>query len=410
MSNFDELPVWREPDFRGRMPWYRAVSANRLPAKYLIAARVGAGCRLDAPEPELWAAFDAATEKFLCLRDEIRRAPRALADRAKPSLLDLAAELARRMLTHCNFCKWECGVDRSVGAKLGACKLAAETRVGSWFHHHGEELVYRGRNGSGTIFFTSCNMRCAFCQNGDISTDRLNGAPVTAGMLAAMAWRLRAEGCHNVNWVGGDPAIHLHTIVEAIAQLEELEPRAAQLDAAFATKADGFRHHRLAPEGARYAGRFNVPMLWNSNFYLSDEAMRLLRVLIDVWLPDHKFGPGRCAIELARTPRYWETVNAHLLKLRDWGEDFTIRHLVMPGHVDCCTLPVLEWIAANLPGVPVNVMDQYHPDNYCDPANEKYQERYAPLARRPSPREIGAAYAHAKRLGIAFESMSLERR
>jgi putative pyruvate formate lyase activating enzyme len=406
---FDELPVWREPDFRGRMAWYRAVSANRLPAKYLIAARVSAGCPLDAPEAELWTAFDAATEKFLSLREEVRRAPRPLGNRANPSLLDLAAELARRMLTHCNFCKWECGVDRSVGAKLGACKLAAETRVSSWFHHTGEELVYRGRQGSGTIFFTSCNMRCAFCQNGDISTDRLNGEPVTARMLAAMAWRLRSEGCHNVNWVGGDPAIHLHTIVEAIAQLEELEPHTAELDAAFATKADWFLHAPVAPEGARYAGRFNVPMLWNSNFYLSDEAMRLLRVLIDVWLPDHKFGPGRCAIELARTPRYWETVNAHLLKLRDWGEDFTIRHLVMPGHVDCCTVPVLEWIAATLPGVPVNVMDQYHPDNYCDPANEKYQERYAPLARRPSPKEIAVAYAHAERLGIAFKAMSLER-
>jgi putative pyruvate formate lyase activating enzyme len=389
-QGFDELPVWQEPDFRNRMQWYRAVGANRLPAKYLIAARVGAGCALDAPEPELWAAFEAATQKFLGLRDEIRGGRRLPQRREGASLLDLAAELARRMLAHCNFCKWECGVDRSVGAKLGACKLGSETRVGSWFHHTGEELVYRGRQGSGTIFFTSCNMRCAFCQNGDISTDRLNGEPVSARVLAAIAWRLRAEGCHNVNWVGGDPAIHLHTIVAAIAALEGLEP--------------------LAPEGASCAGSFNVPMLWNSNFYLSDPAMELLRVLMDVWLPDHKFGPGRCAIELARTPQYWDTVNGHLLKLRDWGEDFTIRHLVMPGHVECCTIPVLDWIAANLPGVPVNVMDQYHPDNYCDPANANYRERYAPLARRPSRKEIYAAYAHAQRLGIPFQSMSLERR
>ena len=386
---FEELPVWRHADFRGRILWYRAVSANQLPAKYLIAARVPAGCALNAPEPELWSALDAATENFLALREQLRRAPSPLSPRLNGSLLDLAAELARRMLTHCNFCKWDCGVDRSAGAKLGACKLASETRVGSWFHHHGEELVYRGRQGSGTIFFTSCNMRCAFCQNGDISTDRLNGDPVDARTLAAIAWRLRAEGCHNVNWVGGDPAIHLHTIVESIAQLEELEP--------------------AVPPSARYGACFNVPMLWNSNFYLSDEAMRLLRVLMDVWLPDHKFGPGRCAITLARTPHYWETVNAHLVRLRDWGEDFTIRHLVMPGHVECCTRPVLEWVAANLPGVPVNVMDQYHPDNYCDPGNAKYEERYTPMARRPSPREIGAAYAHAKRLGIPFEAMSLER-
>src|SRR5437870_3282217 len=122
---FEDLPVWRHADFRGRMLWYRAVSANQLPAKYLIAARVPAGCALDAPEPELWAAFDAATETFLSLRNEIRQAPRPLTRRVDPSLLDVAAELARRMLTHCNFCKWDCGVDRSAGAKLGACKLAA---------------------------------------------------------------------------------------------------------------------------------------------------------------------------------------------------------------------------------------------------------------------------------------------
>jgi putative pyruvate formate lyase activating enzyme len=389
--------------------WYRAVEGNRLPAKYLIAARVPIPGALDAPESLLWQAFDAATQRFLELKESVQAGASLPASRVKPSLLDLAAELARRMLTHCNFCRWECGVDRSVGAKLGACKLAGETRVASWFHHTGEELVYRGRHGSGTIFFTSCNMRCAFCQNGDISTDRLNGEAVSARTLATMAWRLRAEGCHNVNWVGGDPAIHLHTIAEAIAQLEELEPSADELARAFATKADWFARGTLAPGASSHEGRFNAPMLWNSNFYLSDEAMKLLRVLMDVWLPDHKFGPGRCAIELARTPHYWETINSHLAKLRDWGEDFTIRHLVMPGHVECCTAPVLEWIADNLPGVAVNVMDQYHPDNYCDPGNPNYRSRYAPLARRPSRAEIRAAYAHAERLGLPFETLSYER-
>ena len=80
------------------------------------------------------------------------------------------------MLGHCNFCRWDCRVDRREGTKLGACKLGSATRVSSHFHHPGEELVYRGLDGSGTIFFTSCNMRCAFCQNGDISTDKDNGA------------------------------------------------------------------------------------------------------------------------------------------------------------------------------------------------------------------------------------------
>ena len=139
------------------------------------------------------------------MRDEgADPAPRAV----NHSLLDLCRELAWRMLGHCNFCRWDCRVDRSQGSKVGACKLGAATRVSSYFHHPGEELVYRGTEGSGTIFFTSCNMRCAFCQNGDISTDKDNGEVVDARTLATMAWLLRMEGCHNVNWVGGDPTIH----------------------------------------------------------------------------------------------------------------------------------------------------------------------------------------------------------
>jgi hypothetical protein len=71
---------------------------------------------------------------------------------------------------------------------------------------------------------------------------------------------------------------------------------------------------------------------------------------INVWLPDFKFGPGRCAIKLARTPRYGETVTRRLTQTHDWGEDLTIRHLVMPDHVECCTYPVIDWLAENMAG------------------------------------------------------------
>src|SRR5688500_7661617 len=192
MSAFDALSFWRDADFRGRMAWYREVAANRLPAKFRICAALPAGVALDAPEEELWRALEAATPEFLELRERIREG-RALGREAPtPSLLDLIAELGRRMLAHCNFCRWDCRVDRTSGAKFGACKLAAPTRVSTYFHHPGEELVYRGVAGSGTIFFTSCNMRCAFCQNGDISTDKDNGEVTDARTLAAMAWLLRA--------------------------------------------------------------------------------------------------------------------------------------------------------------------------------------------------------------------------
>ena len=168
-----------------------------------------------------------------------------------PSLLELCRELAYRMLGHCNFCPWDCRVDRVAGTRFGACKLAAGSRVSSYFHHTGEELFYRGSEGSGTIFFTSCNMRCAFCQNGDISTDKDNGEETDPRTLAAMAWTLRREGCHNINWVGGEVVIHLHSIVDAIALLgRDYTPTQAELARARKTKADRFFWFDEVPDAA----------------------------------------------------------------------------------------------------------------------------------------------------------------
>jgi putative pyruvate formate lyase activating enzyme len=410
MVDLGDLPIWREPDLDGRMPWYRAVADNRCPAKFRIANRVSVEVPLDAPEDELWRELDAKIPVFLNLWERIRRRRGDLSRGARPekNLTDLCRELAYRMLAHCNFCRYDCQVDRTKGEKFGTCKLASESRVSTYFHHRGEELIYRGTRGSGTIFFTSCNMRCAFCQNGDISTDKNNGQITTPQALATMAWLLRMEGCHNINWVGGDPTIHLHTIVHAISLLEDFEPTRAELAAVLRLKADRYFGFLLDRSYGEHEGAFNAPMLWNSNFFMSPEAMKLLRILMDVWLPDFKFGPGRCAALLAKTPFYWETVTENLRLLRDWGEDFTIRHLVMPQHVECCTRPVLEWIARNMPEVPVNIMDQYHPDNFCDPANPKFNEKYRQLARRAWREEILGAYRYGRELGIRFAALSYE--
>ena len=409
MGSLDSLGFWRHPDFRAGFEWYRDVAANRKPAKFLIARAVPVEGPLDAPEETLWRELERATARFLGLWIAIEDGEAALPAAPSPNLLDLCRSLAYRMLAHCNFCRWDCRVDRSTGAKLGACKLGSDTRVSSYFHHPGEELIYRGRQGSGTIFFTSCNMRCAFCQNGDISTDKDNGEPVSARTLATMAWILRVEGCHNINWVGGDPTIHLHTIVDAIARLPELRPTDDDLRAALPTKADWRARFPAARTNAEYRGAFNAPMLWNSNFFMTGEAMRLLRLLMDIWLPDFKFGPGECAKELSRTPWYWETVTGNLKLIHGWGEEFTIRHLVMPDHVECCTRPVLEWIAREMPEVPVNVMDQYRPENFCDPDDPKFKDRYRPIARRPWRDEIVQAYRYANELGVRFQSLSWEK-
>lgn len=411
MSDLSSLPIWREADFTGLMSWYRAVADNRRPAKFRIARYIPVDVALDAPEEALWAELEAKTPRFLDLWQQIRRGEQDLPVRAKskPNLVDLSRELAYRMLAHCNFCRYDCQVDRTRGAKFGTCKLAGESRVSTYFHHLGEELVYRGRVGSGTIFFTSCNMRCVFCQNGDISTDKDNGTAASPRTLATMAWLLRLEGCHNINWVGGEVTIHLHTIVDAIALLDELRPTEEDLVAALLSKADYYFRFGVDPEATCYRGAFNAPMLWNSNFFMSEPAMKILRILMDVWLPDFKFGPGRCAPLLSKTPFYWDTVTATLRLIHDWGEEFTIRHLVMPNHVECCTLPVLKWVAENMPDAPVNIMDQYHPDNFCDPRNPKFNPKYRELTRRITRDELRQAFRYGKELGIRFESLSCEK-
>jgi putative pyruvate formate lyase activating enzyme len=436
-SKFKSVNIWKQLKRAGNdLSWYFAVSTNRMPAKYLISKSIF--CNITdlatATEERLWEEHRNLMGIFLETWNEVRsekysvmRSP----DSRKPSLMDLNIELAKRMLKHCNFCRWNCQIDRSVpsvGAgsrgeakKHGTCQLESTSKVSSYFHHRGEELVFRGTMGSGTIFFTSCNMRCSFCQNGDISTDKDNGISVTPNLLAFMIWQLRMEGCHNTNWVGGDPTIHLHTIVEAIGLLDSLQlsnidkmkqyHKYVESANADNYRIDSFNNAWLKnSESAFYQRRlFNSPQLWNSNFFMSSQTMDVLRSLIDVWLPDFKFGPGKCALEISRTPWYWETITSNLKLIHEWGEDFVIRHLIMPNHVECCTKPVLDWIAMNMPEVPVNIMDQYYPDNLCDPSSSKYRERYNEIARSPSEEEIVRSYQYAKELNLNFEALSYEK-
>ena len=99
----------------------------------------------------------------------------------------------------------------------------------------------------------------------------------------------------------------------------------------------------------------------------------------------------------------------HNIALLDgWGEDFSIRHLVMPNHVECCTYPVLEWIAERVPAAPVNVMAQFHPDNFCDPMSAKYRDKYAEIARRPAHAELDRSWRRARELGLEFETTTFE--
>lgn len=411
--SFEKLSVWKQKKVFNQLKWYHAVSNNQMPAKYLICKRISAKFDKQAPEEELWSLHQNITQEFLGIWQKIRNGQLSLTDLPIPeglNLLDLNVTLAKRMLQSCVFCEWNCQVDRTGQGKLGTCQLESDSRVSTFFHHPGEELVFRGTQGSGTIFFTSCNMRCSFCQNGDISTDKNNGKLITPELVASMAWQLRVEGCHNVNFVGGDPTIHLHTIIEAIEILGQKmhRPSRSHLLEILPIKNDFFAYNML-PATAQYQGEFNVPMLWNSNFYMTEKTMRLLRTVIDVWLPDFKFSNNKCSIKLSRTPKYIEAVTRNHLLLKEWGEDLVIRHLIMPNHVECCTLPIFEWIHDNMPDALVNVMDQYHPDCFTNPNTESYKPKYEEINRRLTTNEIKKAYQLAKSYNLNFEDITFEK-
>lgn len=415
MNTFQKLFIWDDAQTKNNLRWYYAVSSNEMPAKYLIAKKVAVEFHRNEDQDALWKLHEDATSDFLALWQKIKNNSLELSqlEDANQNLMDLNVELVNRMLKKCNFCKWNCKVDRSIvdsnpKAKTGTCQLGEITRVGAYFHHRGEELIYRGSNGSGTIFFTSCNLRCSFCQNGDISKDKYNGNETTSDELAQISVLLRLEGCHNVNYVGGDPIVHLHTIVRAISKLKFFNFDTKMLRNLFKTKSDKFISYPISKQFGDYKGKFNVPILWNSNFFMSMEAVRILRTIVDIWLPDFKFGNNKCARRLARTPWYFETV-AELHKIiYDWGEDFSIRHLIMPNHVECCTKPVLKWIQENTPHALVNIMDQYHPDSFTNPNSPEYNPRYEDLSRFPTQEEIQDSYLYAKELHLNFEAITFE--
>lgn len=262
--------------------------------------------------------------------------------------LSAKAEDANRILSSCCFCERRCGVDRSAGEK-GFCGVLSP-KISSEFLHLGEEpeLVP-----SYTVFFSGCTFSCVFCQNWDISQNPGGGTEISAETLAKMINRVSA--C-NVNWVGGDPTPNLAYILEVLTLVEK-----------------------------------NIPQVWNSNMYLTEESLALLDGVIDVYLTDFKYGEGECAQHYSNAPDYWSIVTRnHLLASRQ--AEVLIRHLVLPGHVECCTKPILSWIADNLTGVRVNIMDQYRPE---------YKARDYPLiSRRISTNEFNEAIDHGEELGL----------
>jgi len=250
------------------------------------------------------------------------------------------AHKARELSSPCRLCPKECAADRPAGEE-GECGLADLVRISSANLHHGEEPPISGSRGSGTIFFTGCNLACIFCQNYPISQLR-NGRSIQADELAQVMLGLQARGAHNLNLV--TPSHAVWPILEALAQ--------------------------AAGNG------LEMPIVYNSSGYDSQAALELLDGLVDIYMPDLKYGSDEVAERLSGADDYWQTATRALCEMHRQVGDLVldgdsglalsgllVRHLVLPEGLSG-TERVLRFIATDLGrSTAVSLMRQYFPAN-----------------------------------------------
>jgi putative pyruvate formate lyase activating enzyme len=270
--------------------------------------------------------------------------------KCETSLLDLKILIAKKLFSDCVFCEHQCRIDRN--KESGVCEVKNDS-IATEFIHHGEEKIIVP---SHTIFFSGCNFSCCFCQNFDISQKQV-GLCINPEYLALRIQSAHQNGSKNINWVGGEPTPHVLYILNVLKHVQS-----------------------------------NIPQIWNSNMYCSKETMQLLNGIIDVYLTDFKFGNNECAKKLAGINRYTETIKRNHILAKE-QTDLLVRHLVLPNHIDCCSKPLIKWIAKYLPKTPVNIMDQYHPT---------YKSRLFPSVNTiPSVYDMERVLSYADELGIS---------
>jgi putative pyruvate formate lyase activating enzyme len=283
--------------------------------------------------------------------------------------LRVRAEQAYQHMADCDLCARYCHVDRYAGIKGAVCRTGVRAWVNSYGPHHGEEDPLRGVYGSGTIFFSWCNLRCVFCQNWEISQKGL-GEELGPEAIAEMMVKLQAQGCHNINFV--TPS---HVVPQIIRAVD------------IATR-----------RGLR------IPLVYNTGGYDSPVALALLDGIIDIYMPDMKYGDSALAHKYSHVRDYVETNFAAVremhrqvgdLQLDEQGiaqSGLLVRHLVLPGNI-AGTEAVLSFIANEIStNTYINLMDQYHP---CYRAKDN-----PPLDRDLKEKEYREALELAGRLGL----------
>jgi putative pyruvate formate lyase activating enzyme len=284
----------------------------------------------------------------------------------KLELVGKALELLAPLETPCTLCPRVCRVDRTKGAD-GVCRTGRLASVSHALLHFGEEPVISGRSGSGTIFFTGCNLKCLFCQNYQLSW-LLQGEPATDEELAAMMLGLQAKGAHNINFVSPS-----HVVLPILRAL------------------------RIA-----LAEGLDIPLVWNSNGYDSLEVIQALEGVVDIYLPDLKYHSPSISKKYSAAADYFPRASEAVKEMSlqrpalDLGPGGTarkglvVRHLILPGAVED-TLVILKWIRENLsPFIGLSLMSQYHP---CFKAPEE-------ILRGVSAEEYKRAADEALSLGL----------
>jgi len=275
---------------------------------------------------------------------------------------------AAEVLGHCTLCPRSCGVDRTSG-QVGFCRTGDKPLIASWGPHLGEERPLVGHFGSGTIFFSHCNLGCLFCQNWSISHGG-EGREVTFEKLAQIMLELQDSGCHNINFV--TPTHQMPMILRSVA---------------------------LAAEKG-----LNVPLVYNCGGYESVEALRMLDGVVDIYMPDFKYADARTGLAYSNAEDYPQYVKTAIKEMHRQVGDLVmdrqgialrgllVRHLVLPGGL-AGTEEVVRFLSEEVsPHTYVNIMNQYHP------CYETF--RHPPLDRRTTALEHRRAVEAALRAGL----------
>lgn len=321
-----------------------------------------------SPHPDQVSTASHNHRRFVLSRRDF--VPAYVKTHEQGRLKDKVAE-ALELLRACKVCPRLCEVNRWEN-KSGVCRNRRWARVSSAFAHFGEEDCLRGWRGSGTIFFSGCNLHCVFCQNFDIS-QIAEGEELTATQLAAVMLELQNAGCHNINFV--TPEHVVPQILEALLIAVE----------------SGLR----------------LPLVYNTSAYDSLDSLRLMDGVVDIYMPDFKLWDAQRSTKFLLARDYPEVARRAIQTMhRQVGElkvdedglalrGVLVRHLVMPGLLDD-TREILRWLANECSrDTYVNVMDQYHPAWKVET-----EPHFAQINRRLSADEFRQAMEYGREAGL----------